>query len=113
MPRLPKLPISCTFPARNLRLGLCLRRRRKARRHKEGPPSALGSKGGPVLGRPDNGPRVYLWLKTSKMLSTVGPSNTMNSVGRIVKISGKSILTGIFMACSSARWRRLTRMSLA
>ena len=38
---------------------------------------------------------------------------TMNSVGRMQKISGKRILTGTFCACSSARWLRLIRISLA
>ena len=37
----------------------------------------------------------------------------MNRQGRMQKISGSRILTGTFWACSSARWRRLTRISEA
>ena len=36
-----------------------------------------------------------------------GPMITMNSAGRMQKISGKRIFTGTFCAISSARWRAL------
>ena len=38
-----------------------------------------------------------------------GPMTTMNSVGRMQKISGKRIFTGTFCADSSARWDRFVR----
>ena len=37
--------------------------------------------------------------------------DAMNRQGRMQKISGSRILTGTFWACSSARWRRLVRIS--
>ncbi|CAN5864547.1 hypothetical protein BH24ACT8_BH24ACT8_01170 [soil metagenome] len=37
----------------------------------------------------------------------------MNSTGRMNRISGKITLTGICIAFSSARWRRLIRISWA
>jgi hypothetical protein len=45
------------------------------------------------------------------MWMTAGPMTAMNSVGRMQKISGMVILTGTFCAFSSARWRRLVRIS--
>ena len=54
--------------------------------------------------------RAHL-LKLSMMLSTAGPMTAMNRVGRMQKISGMVIFTGTCWAFSSARWRRLTRIS--
>ena len=45
------------------------------------------------------------------MLMPAGPSTAMNRHGRMQKISGIRILTGTFCAFSSARWRRLVRIS--
>ena len=45
------------------------------------------------------------------MLSAAGPITAMNRQGRMKKISGIVILTGTCWAFSSARWRRLTRIS--
>jgi hypothetical protein len=46
--------------------------------------------------------RSYL-LNAAIMSMTAGPSSTMNSVGRMQRISGKITLTGICIAFSSAR----------
>src|SRR5690349_17091699 len=40
------------------------------------------------------------------MFMTAGPKRIMKRVGKMKKMSGKRIFTGIFIACSSARWRR-------
>ncbi len=48
---------------------------------------------------------------TPMMLITAGPSTAVNRHGRMQNIKGKSILTGTFCAISSARCRRLTRIS--
>jgi hypothetical protein len=52
-------------------------------------------------------------LKIDTMSMTAGPSSTMNRVGRMQRISGKITLTGICIAFSSARCRRLSRISCA
>ena len=49
--------------------------------------------------------------KESMMWMTAGPITAMNRHGRMQKISGMVIFTGTFWAFSSARWRRLTRIS--
>ena len=50
-------------------------------------------------------------MNESIIVMTPGPMTAMNSVGRMQNISGKRIFTGTFWAFSSARWRRLTRIS--
>ena len=47
------------------------------------------------------------------MLIPAGPSTTMNRHGRMKITIGNRILTGSFIACSSACWRRLRRSSEA
>ncbi len=49
--------------------------------------------------------------KTPIMLMTAGPMTAMKRHGRMKSTSGIMIFTGTFCACSSARWRRLTRIS--
>ena len=50
----------------------------------------------------NDGALRYL-LNVATMSMTAGPSSTMNSVGRMQRISGKITLTGICIAFSSAR----------
>ena len=52
-------------------------------------------------------------VKASMILMAAGPRITMNSAGRMQKISGKRIFTGTFCASSSARCERLIRISRA
>ena len=51
--------------------------------------------------------------KLSLIVRNAGPRTTTNSAGRMQNTSGKTIFTGIFIACSSARARRLSRSSSA
>ena len=44
---------------------------------------------------------------------TVGPSTAMKRTGRMKSMSGKRMLTGIFIAFSYARMRRFSRISFA
>ena len=97
------------------------RRRRLASRSPDGRPAltAHTREAPPVRSRTGGAPcptgqeRTASQPRDSDRPMTAGPTTMMSSAGRMQTMSGKVTLTGTFIAASSARWRRLTRISSA